>query len=71
SNAINNDYWKRKNQRMLPKRLNAEKAQRLSKLLDLRKTRTLSRSEINELETLMSEADALELEGLQHLANRA
>ncbi|MGH7966344.1 MAG: hypothetical protein ACRERD_31715 [Candidatus Binatia bacterium] len=50
------------------KRLEPEKAQRLSELLYARKERLLSPHEVAELNTLMAEADALELESLQRLA---
>ncbi len=50
------------------KRLEPETAQRLSQLLDLRKKRTLSHDETDELRALMTEADALEVESLQRLA---
>lgn len=49
-------------------RLEREKAERLSKLLEVRKARPLSHDETDELHALMTEADALELKGLQHLA---
>ena len=48
-------------------RLAPEKATRLSTLLEARHTRALSPDEADELHTLMTEADALELEGLQRL----
>ena len=50
------------------KRVEPETAQRLSQLLDLRKKRTLSHDETDELRALMTEADALEVESLQRLA---
>jgi hypothetical protein len=49
-------------------RLALEKAERLSTLLEVRKARPLSGDEADELHTLMTEADALELESLQRLA---
>ena len=50
------------------RRLEPEKAQRLSALLQVRKSRDLSHDEAHELHALMSEADALEAESLQRLA---
>jgi hypothetical protein len=50
------------------KRLQPEKAQRLSELLAVRKVRSLSNDEAAELNTLMTEADALELASLERLA---
>lgn len=50
------------------KRLEPEKAKRLSELLNVRKERSLSSDEAVELKALMTEADALELESLQRLA---
>lgn len=50
------------------RRLEPEKAKRLSALLQVRKARALSHDEAHELHTLMSEADALEVESLQRLA---
>jgi hypothetical protein len=50
------------------RRLESHKAQRLSALLTLRKHRPLSPDESVELQTLMTEADALEIESLQRLA---
>jgi FAD/FMN-containing dehydrogenase len=49
-------------------RIEPEKAKRLSALLQVRKSRALSHDEGHELHTLMSEADALEVESLQRLA---
>jgi hypothetical protein len=49
-------------------RIEPEKAKRLSALLQIRNSRALSDDEAHELQTLMSEADALEVEGLQRLA---
>jgi hypothetical protein len=49
-------------------RLEEIKAKRLSELLTVRKERSLSSEEINELNALMTEADALEIESLQRLA---
>jgi hypothetical protein len=49
-------------------RLAPEKAKRLGALLEVRKARALSHDEEYELHTLMSEADALEVESLQRLA---
>jgi hypothetical protein len=46
------------------KRLQPEKAQRLSELLAVRKVRSLSNGETGELNTLMAEANALELASL-------
>jgi len=48
-------------------RLELEKAKRLSTLLEARKVRALSHNEADELHALMTEADALEIEGLQRL----
>lgn len=45
-----------------------EKARRLSTLLKTRQARSLSYDEADELHALMTEADTLELEGLQRLA---
>jgi hypothetical protein len=45
-----------------------EQATRLSTLLEARKARALSHDEADELHALMTEADTLELEGLQRLA---
>ena len=50
------------------KRLEPEKAKRLSELLSVRKERPLSSAETSELSALLAEADALELESLQRLA---
>jgi hypothetical protein len=50
------------------KRLQPKKARRLSELLAVRKARSLSSDEIAELNALMAEADALELESLERLA---
>ena len=50
------------------KRLNPEKAQRLSELLAVRKARSLSNDESTELNALMAEANALELTSLERLA---
>jgi hypothetical protein len=50
------------------KRLHSQKARRLSALLAVRKTRSLSSDEMAELNALMAEADTLELEGLERLA---
>lgn len=50
------------------KRLEEIKAKRLSELLALRKERFLASEETNELSALMAEADALEIDSLQHLA---
>jgi hypothetical protein len=50
------------------KRLQHEKARRLSELLAVRKARALSSDETAELNALMAEADALELESLKRLA---
>jgi hypothetical protein len=50
------------------KRLEPEKAKRLSELLQVRKERSLSSDETAESNALMAEADALELESLQRLA---
>ena len=49
-------------------RLAPEKARRLSELLSLRKVHSLSDEETVELNTLLAEADAVELASLQHLA---
>jgi hypothetical protein len=49
------------------KRLQPEKARRLSALLAARKARSLSGDETAELNALMAEADALELESLERL----
>jgi hypothetical protein len=49
-------------------RLEPEKAKQLSALLQVRKSRALSHDEAHELHTLMSEANALEVENLQRLA---
>jgi hypothetical protein len=49
-------------------RLQPEKARRLSELLAVRKARSLSSDETDELNALMAEADALELESLERLA---
>ena len=49
-------------------RFTPEKATRLSTLLEARHARALSPDEADELHALMTEADALELEGLQRLA---
>lgn len=49
-------------------RLAFEKATRLSKLLQARKAHPLSPDEASELQTLMAEAEALELTSLQRLA---
>jgi hypothetical protein len=48
-------------------RLEPEKARRLSMLLEARKARALSHDEADELRALMTEAEALEIEGLQRL----
>jgi hypothetical protein len=48
-------------------RLEREKAERLSELLEMRKARLLSHDETDDLHALMMEADTLELEGLQRL----
>jgi hypothetical protein len=48
-------------------RLEPEKAKRLSELLHVRKEHLLSSDEAAELNALMAEADALELESLQRL----
>ena len=50
------------------RRLEPQKAQRLSALLTLRKYRSLSPDEADALQALMTEADALEIESLQRLA---
>jgi hypothetical protein len=50
------------------RRLEPQKCQRLSALLTTRKQRPLSPDETDELQTLMAEADALEIESLQRLA---
>ena len=50
------------------RRLEPEKAKRLSELLHVRKERPLSSEETAELNALMAKADALELESLQRLA---
>jgi len=50
------------------RRLAPEKAQRLSTLLAMRRTRALGHEEAEELHALMTEAEALELESLQRLA---
>jgi hypothetical protein len=50
------------------KRLEPEKAKRLSALLQVRKARALSHDEADELHALMAEADSLEVESLQRLA---
>ncbi len=49
-------------------RLELEKAHRLSELLQVRKQRELSEDEIVELNGLLAEADALEVESLRRLA---
>jgi hypothetical protein len=49
-------------------RLQPEKAPRLRELLAVRKARARSRDETAELNALMAEADALELEGMERLA---
>lgn len=49
-------------------RLAPEKARRLSELLALRKTQSLSNEETTELQVLLAEAEALELTSLQRLA---
>jgi hypothetical protein len=48
-------------------RLSPEKAERLSTLLNLRKERSLLKTETDELTALLTEADTLELESLQRL----
>ena len=50
------------------KRLQPEKAQRLSDLLAIRRVRPLSEDEAAELNALMAEAGALELTSLERLA---
>ena len=50
------------------RRLEHEKAERLSTLLQARKARDLSENEAIELRTLIAEAEALELTSLQRLA---
>ncbi len=50
------------------KPLEPEKSKRLSDLLSVRKERHLSSEEAFELNTLLAEADTLELESLQRLA---
>jgi hypothetical protein len=50
------------------KRLAKVKNKRLSELLSIRKERPLSSEETSELNALMAEADALELDSLQRLA---
>jgi hypothetical protein len=50
------------------KRLEPEKSKRLSELLSIRKERDLSNAETFELNTLMAEAEVLEVESLQRLA---
>ena len=50
------------------KRLQPERARRLSELLAARKVRSLSSDETDELNALTAEADALELESLERLA---
>ena len=49
-------------------RLAPKKATRLRTLLEARRARVLSPDEADELQALMTEADALELAGLQRLA---
>jgi hypothetical protein len=50
------------------KRLQPEKAQRLSELLTVRRVRSLSNDETAEFNALMAEADALESASLKRLA---
>jgi hypothetical protein len=50
------------------KRLQPEKARRLSELLAVRKERSLSSDETAELKALMAEAEVLELESLERIA---
>jgi plasmid stability protein len=50
------------------KRLQPEKAQQLSELLAVRKVRSLSNGETTELNTLLAEAEALELASFERLA---
>jgi hypothetical protein len=50
------------------KRLQTDKARRLSELLAVRKERSLSSDETTELHALMAAAEALELAGLERLA---